>query len=191
MVSRKENNILPNIMNKNVLRNLNYLKRIAKNAKGDAITKVDKVVEMYSSRKIAQVQTAENMIMSFIKSNTDKQQKSVNTKYEKIIEKHRKIEPLSHRITQKINEKIVIESVEVGDADNAKSNIKINIKQNDMKNDTHLDFNLIYKSIKKRLSNEVEKMLTQKKSMKIQFVLNFIAKRKAKLDQNNEPINIS
>ena len=31
-------------------------------------------------------------------------------------------------------------------------------------------------------------MLTQKKSMKIQFVLNFIAKRKAKLDQNKNPI---
>ena len=61
-------------MNKNILRNFNYLKRIAKNAKGDAIIKVDKVVEMYSSRKIAQVQTAENMIMSLLKTNTDKQQ---------------------------------------------------------------------------------------------------------------------
>ena len=63
---------------------------------------------------------------------------------------------------QKTNEKIVIESVEVGDAANAKTNIKINIKQNDMKNDMHLDFNLIYKSIKKRLSNEVENAYSKK-----------------------------
>ena len=162
MVSRKEINILPNIMNKNILRNFNYLKRIAKNAKGDAITKVDKVVEMYSSRKIAQVQTAENMIMSLLKTNTDKQQKSVNMFFYKLVEKHKEIEPLTIRLRQKTNENIVIESVEVGDAANAKTNIKINIKQHDMKNDMHLDFNLIYKSIKKRLSNEVEKMLTQK-----------------------------
>ena len=83
------------------------------------------------------------MIMNFLKSNTEKQQKSVNTKYEQLIEKHREIEPLTHRLTQKRNDNIVIESVEVGDAANAKTNIKINIKQNDMKNDMHQDFDFI------------------------------------------------
>ena len=128
-------------------------------------------LQNYTHHVKSQVQTAENMIMNFLKSNTDKQQKSINTKYEKINEKHREIEPLTIRLKQKTtirNENIVIESVEVGDAANAKTNIKINIKQNEMKNDMHQDFDLIYKSIKKRLNNEVEKMMTQKKTMKIQ-----------------------
>ena len=73
------------------------MKKLGKNARGDAIPKVNQIIELYSSRKIAQVQTAENMIMSFLKTNTDKQQKSVNTKYEKLIEKHKKIEPLPIR----------------------------------------------------------------------------------------------
>jgi hypothetical protein len=141
-----ENNILPNIMNKNILRNFNYLKKLAKNVRGDAIPKVNQIVDLYSSRKISQVQTAENMIMSFLKTNTDKQQKSVNTKYDKLVEKHKEIEPLTIRLRQKTtirNENIVIESVEVGDAANAKTNIKINIKQNDMANDMHQDFDFI------------------------------------------------
>ena len=135
--------ISPIIMNKSILRSFNYLKTLGKKARGDAIPKVNQIIELYSLRKISQVQTAENMIMNFVKSNTEKQQKSVNTKFDKLIEKHTEIEPLTHRLRQKTNEKIVIESVEVGDAANAKTNIKINIKQNDMKNDMHLDFNFI------------------------------------------------
>ena len=46
----------------------------------------------------------------------------------------------------------------------------------------------LYKNIKKRLNNEVEKMMTQNKSMKIQFVLHFIATRAAKYDKNDQPI---
>ena len=56
--------ISPIIMNKNILRNFNYLKKLAKNAKGDVIPKVNQIIELYSSRKISQVQTAENMIMN-------------------------------------------------------------------------------------------------------------------------------
>ena len=96
-----ENKIFPIIMNKNILRNFNYLKKLGKNARGDAIPKVNQIIELYSSRKISQVQTAENMIMNFLKSNTDKQQKSVNTKYDKLIEKHQVVETLSNRLRQK------------------------------------------------------------------------------------------
>ena len=56
--------ISPIIMNKHILRHFNYLKKLGKNARGDTIPKVNQIIELYSSRKISQVQTAENMIMN-------------------------------------------------------------------------------------------------------------------------------
>ena len=109
---KDENKLLDNIMNKNILRKFSYLKRLSRNVKGDDIVKVNKIIELYSSRKIAQLQTAENIITDFLKSRTDKQTKSINAKYDKFLSKRTELEPLTNRLRLKTslrNETVVID----------------------------------------------------------------------------------
>ena len=61
-----ENKISGIIMNKNILRNVKYLERLSRKAKEEAKSKVDDIIDLYRTRKIAQVQTAENTIMKLI-----------------------------------------------------------------------------------------------------------------------------
>ena len=65
---RNKDNLIssPNIMNKNILRNSKYLVSLGRKARGDDSVKVDKIIDLYKSRKISQLQTAENIIMKLI-----------------------------------------------------------------------------------------------------------------------------
>ena len=87
----------PIIMNKNILRNSDYLEKLGRRAKGDATPKVGKILELYNLRKISQVQTAENVILKLI-SKDEKEQKKGFKHANKIINKYKDVLPLKERI---------------------------------------------------------------------------------------------
>ena len=159
----------PIIMNKNISKNSDYLMRLARRAKGDAPPKIGKIIELYNLRKIAQIQTAENVIHKLI-SKDPKEQKKGFKQAAKIIDKYTVVEPLTHRLREKTALRSVISNVVIGDPAKAKTEIIISINQRDMKtkatnsdgdeydHENHADYDFIYNSIKKRLHTEVEKV---------------------------------
>jgi hypothetical protein len=181
---KDEHKILDNIMNKNILINFRYLKRLSRNVKGDDIVKVNKIIELYASRKIAQLQTAENIIIDFLKSSTDKQTKSINSKYDKLLSKHTELEPLTHRLRLKTS--LRNETVVIDDPNSPKTEVKVKVNPNNMINDNHKDFDIVSNLIKNRLNNGVKKVFKIKKSMKIQSVLEFIITREVYKSENGE-----
>ena len=104
--------------------------KLARRARVEAPVKVGKIIELYNSRKIAQIQTAENVIMKLI-SKDPKDQKKGFTQADKIIDKYREVEPLSHRLREKTTIRNVIQSVEPWDAKKAKTEVVIKINQKD------------------------------------------------------------
>ena len=66
----------PIIMNKKILTNYKFLQTLGRNVKGEAKAKVDKVIELYKTRQISQVDTAEKAIVK-LKSTTKKEQDNV------------------------------------------------------------------------------------------------------------------
>ena len=119
----------PIIMKKNILRNSEYLERLGRRAKGEATPKVGKILELYNLRKIPQLQTAENAIHQLISTNPKEVIKGMKLA-DKIIDKHREVEPLSHRLRQKTTVRVenqVIKDITVGDDKRAKTDIKINL----------------------------------------------------------------
>ena len=197
---RKKENLIsnPNIMNKNILRNSKYLVSLGRKARGDESAKVDKIIDLYKSRKISQLQTAENIIMKLISK--DQKIKASGAKlYDKSVVKHVDVEPLSHRLREKTTLRNIIKNVEVGDPTKAKTEIIIHINQKDMIKritdadgnqfdyNNHADYDFMYNSIKNRLHSEVEKVMKIKKSMKIQHVVDFIIKRQRKNEQDPKP----
>ena len=62
LIKKQELISKPIIMNKNILRNSEYLERLGRRAKGEATPKVGKILELYNLRKLSQLQTAENAI---------------------------------------------------------------------------------------------------------------------------------
>ena len=122
-----ENKISGIIMNKNILRNSQFLTQLGRKAKGEAKSKVDEIIDLYKSRKISQVQTAENAIMKLI-SNDSKSQESGIKLHQKIIAKHQEMPTLSHRLRQKTTLRIedkVIKNIHSGDHTKSKTDIKI------------------------------------------------------------------
>ena len=169
----------PIIMNKNISKNSDYLMRLARRAKGDAPPKISKIIELYNLRKIAQIQTAENVIHKLI-SKDPKEQKKGFKQAAKIIDKYNVVEPLTHRLREKTALRNVIQSVEPWDAKKAKTEVIIKINQRDMIKiqksefggpdlviENHALFDYVYNSIKKRLHYEVEKVMKIKKTMKM------------------------
>ena len=57
-------------MNKNIFTDSRHLMTLARKAKGEAPVKIGKIIELYNSRKISQVQTAENVIKQLISTDT-------------------------------------------------------------------------------------------------------------------------
>ena len=110
----------PIIMSKNILRNSKYLTSLGRKAKGDTTTKVDKIIDLYKSRKISQLQTAENVIIKLISSD-QKIKLSGEKLYEKSVLKHLELEPLSHRLREKTTLRNIISNVEVGDPTKSKN----------------------------------------------------------------------
>ena len=118
-------------MNRNISKSSDFLNRLGRKARGEAPVKVSKIIELYNTRKIAQIQTAENVIMKLI-SKDPKDQKKGFKQADKIIEKYRDVEPLSHRLREKTTVRNVIQSVEPWDATKAKTEVVIKINQKDM-----------------------------------------------------------
>jgi hypothetical protein len=85
-------------MTKTRIINTKYLTTLGRTARGDAEAKVNNIIKLYSESKIPQLQTAENMIIDLL---YNKNKKSVSKKYEKLVEKHKKNEPLNKILTQK------------------------------------------------------------------------------------------
>ena len=178
----------PIIMNKNISKNSQYLSKLGRKATGDTTQQVGKVIELYNLRKIAQVQTAENVIIKLI-SKDPKLQKAGEKLYEKVVAKHHEIQPLTHRLREKTtvrNENKVIKSVEIGNPSKAKTDIKINFHDEKRSDKKEADFDFVYNTVKNRIYQEVEKMLKVKKSMKIQSVIEYRVKQ-LKTNEDGDP----
>jgi hypothetical protein len=174
-----ENKISGILMSKNILRNYNFLTQLGKKAKGEAKSKVDEIIDLYKSRKISQVQTAENAIMKLISTDT-KTQKSGMKLHQKIIVKHQEMPTLSHRLKQKTTLRIedkVIKNINTGDHVKSKSDIKITLNSHDREDGKHKDFNFIFSTVKRRMIEKVEAMLKSKGNMKIQLTTFYRMKR--------------
>ena len=102
----------PIIMSKNISRNSDFLEKLGRRAKGNATPKVGKILELYNLRKIAQVQTAENVILKLISKDAKEQQKGFKLA-DKIIAKHHEVEPLSHRLRQKTTVRVETKSLRI------------------------------------------------------------------------------
>jgi hypothetical protein len=72
-----KNNLIskPIIMNKNILTNSKYLMKLGRTGQGAAPVKIGKIIELYSLRKVSQVQTEENVIKNLISTDPKIQQK--------------------------------------------------------------------------------------------------------------------
>ena len=139
----------PIIMSKNISGNSDFLEKLGRRAKGNATPKVGKILELYNLRKIAQVQTAENVILKLISKDVKEQQKGFKLA-DKIIAKHHEVEPLSHRLRQKTTIRVenqVIKNISVGDDKKSKTDIRINIHLNDRKDGKHALFDFVYSTI--------------------------------------------
>ena len=180
-ITSLEQNILSksNYMSKNIKLNLNYLKFLSKNAKGEDVKeKVKNVIDLYAARKISQVQTATNTIIKLLSETTGKRKETINKNYEKLVEKHKEVEPLGKRLRQKTEtNRSVIKSVEISDKTKAKVEVKINIKEHDMVDDKHRNFDFVYNNLEKRLNIEVTEVMNIKKTMKVQTIIKIIVKR--------------
>ena len=176
----KENLISnPIIMNKNILRNSEFLERLGRRAKGDATPKVGKILELYNLRKISQVQTAENVILKLV-SKDEKEQKRGFKMADKIITKYHEVAPLSHRLKQKTTVRIedkVIKHITVGDNKKSKTDIKISLNSKDRDDGKHANFDYIFSTVKRRMIEKVEAMMKEKGDMKIQMTTFYRIKR--------------
>ena len=89
----------PILMNKNILRNSQFLESLGKSIKGEAKAKVDKIIDLYKSRAISQRETAMNIIVKLKSTNKKEQQKAFKA-YDKLIVKHGDKAPLSVRLSK-------------------------------------------------------------------------------------------
>ena len=73
-------------MSKIRIKNTKYLNTLGRNARGDAVEKVNEVIKLYRDGKVPQISTAENMILNLIyNTKNQRQQKATTKKYEKNI----------------------------------------------------------------------------------------------------------
>ena len=95
MAEREKYNSLKNLnlnynMSRARIRNTKHLNNLSKIARGDAITKVNQIIKLYSENKINQIRTAENMIIDLIYNmKNKKKQTSITKRYDKLVEKHK------------------------------------------------------------------------------------------------------
>jgi len=170
-------------MNKKILRNFEYLQNLSRRAKGEARVKADRLIDLYKSRQISQLQTAENAIFSLISQEPKNLKKGMKLA-DQIIGKHAEVEPLSHRLREKTTVRVenqVVKGVNVGEEKKSKTDIKINLNSAERKDNKHALWEFVYKIAKPRIT-KVEKMLNVKKQMKIQMVVYYRIKKPAHED---------
>ena len=76
----KKNNLINNMTSKSRLRNIKYLNTLGRNARGDAVEKVNEVIKLYRDGKVSQISTAENMILDLIYNKKNQRQQKATTK---------------------------------------------------------------------------------------------------------------
>ena len=69
-----------NMTSKSRLRNTKYLNTLGRNARGDAVAKVNEVIKLYRESKVTQISTAENMILDLIYNKKNQRQQKATTK---------------------------------------------------------------------------------------------------------------
>ena len=89
------------IKEKNILRNSDFLSRLGRNARGEATPLVSKLIELYNSRNISQERTVEKPIIQLISKDPNIRNLGVKAA-EQIISKYQNVEPITHRIKQKM-----------------------------------------------------------------------------------------
>lgn len=168
-----------NIMNKKILTNLKFLEALGRNVKGEAKAKVDTILDLYKTRQISQVDTAEKAIIK-LKSATKKEQNKAFKFADKLINKHQEAQTLSHRLRQKTTVRIenqVIKNIDVGDDKKAKTDIKINLNSAERQDGKHAIWDYVFKTVKPKMIQETERMLNIKKQMKIQTIVYYRIKK--------------
>ena len=75
-----ENYLSYNMISKSRLRNTKYLNTLGRNARGDAVEKVNEVIKLYKDGKVSQISTAENMILNLIYNTKNQRQQKATTK---------------------------------------------------------------------------------------------------------------
>jgi hypothetical protein len=100
------NQVIP--MSKAIIGNISYLKRLSQViTAGESKDRVDTLISLYTSRKITQSSTVENVIVAYIKSTNAKQRVAVHKKNDKIMDKYKDAKPISARLSDRKGEKIV------------------------------------------------------------------------------------
>jgi len=147
-MSNQNNNLVSIIMSKNIRLNLSYLTGLANNVRNDEDKiKVKKIVSLYAERKIAQKTTAEKIILAYINADTLRKKKSIDKKYDKIINKYNDLKPLGERMTEN---KVLLE-VQSGDKNRAKTDIVFFIREQRNTPEGKKEFLKIYNTIAKRI----------------------------------------
>ena len=75
-----ENYLSYNMISKSRLRNTKYLNTLGRNARGDAVEKVNEVIKLYRESKVSQISTTENMIIDLIYNKKNQRQQKATTK---------------------------------------------------------------------------------------------------------------
>ena len=75
-----KNNLSYNSMSKIRIKNTKYLNTLGRNARGDAVEKVNEVIKLYRDGKVSQISTAENMILNLIYNTKNQRQQKATTK---------------------------------------------------------------------------------------------------------------
>ena len=68
--------------------------------------KIRDVIQLYKDRRIAQFETASNMVNELIRARTDKDKQKANTKYQNMMEQYEERQPLNERMRQSRQENI-------------------------------------------------------------------------------------
>ena len=173
-MNSENNNIVNIIMSKTIKYNLSYLKGLANNVKNEEDQiKVKQIIGLYAERKIAQKTTAEKIILGYTNADTSRKKKSIEKKYDKVIDKYNDLKPLGERMT---DNKVLLE-VQQGDKNKAKTEIVFLIREQKNIVEGKKEFLKNFNSIYKRIEKEITPVMDFKKSTKIQMTVNYDIKK--------------
>ena len=88
------------MLSKKIKQNIRYLKTLGRNA-GANQDQIDNLISLYEERKISHMTTAENAILSLKTASNPRQVKTAVKRYDKIVTKYAKNEPLNVRLQRK------------------------------------------------------------------------------------------
>ena len=105
-------------MSKNAIRNMRYLKGFITNSNVDIKDNVKTIVQLYKDRKISNLTTAENMIITLRTIQPSTRNKTMK-QYEKLINKYEQNEPLNVRMKvnkeKNIEKKVIVKKTNAAD----------------------------------------------------------------------------